>query len=383
MALTGTPFVVLLWVLTVGAGALVVWVWPRVAAARARAVVARAGMLVGVNLLVVLAALGQLNHVYLFYADWTDLMGALGAGTPSTTAHGGTSASAAAAAAVGGSFGSGSPSALPSLPPGAGPQDRVLHYTVTGLRSHIRDEVLVQLPASYFARSQQSRRYPVLEAFHGYQGGPDQWTGPMGLGRGLDLAAAQHRLADAILVAPIWTIPAQRDTECVDGGHGTPAVETWLTYDVPRWVEQTFRVLPERSAWATIGFSAGGWCAAMATMLHPQQYAAAIVLGGYFRPDFGSWRPFRVHSLAWARYDLVALAQSRRAPPVALWLETSHSDPLSYPSSAQFVSLAHAPLSVTATVLTHAGHRMSLWEGMLPQTLAWLAANVPGFAPAA
>ena len=31
---------------------------------------------------------------------------------------------------------------------------------------------------------------------------------------------------------------------------------------------------------ATIGLSAGGPCAAMATLLHPQQFAAAIVLGG-------------------------------------------------------------------------------------------------------
>jgi len=381
VALTGTGLVVALWCLTAAAAAGIVWVWPRVAAARLRAVVARAGMLVGINGLVVLSALAQLNHDYLFYADWTDLFGALGAGMPATTAHAGTSAAQAATTSLGRSS-AGPAGRLPPLPPGAGPQDRVLHYLVTGARSHIRDEVLVALPAGYYASAQANHRYPVLEAFHGYQGGPDQWTGPMGLSRALDSLAAEHRMADTILVAPIWTIPANRDTECVNGGPGRPDVETWLTRDVPQWVETTFRVLSVRSAWAAIGFSAGGWCAAMAAMLHPDQYAAAIVLGGYFRPDFGSWRPFASGSPLIARYNLVALAHSRRAPPVAVWLETSHSDPLSFPSSSRFLTAAHAPLSVTALVLTHAGHRMNLWAGMLPRTLIWLAAAVPGFAPA-
>jgi hypothetical protein len=34
---------------------------------------------------------------------------------------------------------------------------------------------------------------------------------------------------------------------------------------------------------------------------------------------------------------------------------------------------------VDATVLQNAGHRLSLWQGLLPGSLAWLGANVSGF----
>jgi hypothetical protein len=40
-----------------------------------------------------------------------------------------------------------------------------------------------------------------------------------------------------------------------------------------------------------------------------------------------------------------------------------------------------SPTAVTATVLTNAGHRMSVWENMLPGALTWLGSNVPGFQP--
>ena len=80
------------------------------------------------------------------------------------------------------------------------------------------------------------------------------------------------------------------------------------------------------------------------------------------------------------RYDLVALGR-RRPPPVAIWLETSHADSVSYSSSAAFLKATRSPLAVKAVVLQHAGHRMSLWQSLLPSSLVWLGHSVPGFAP--
>lgn len=119
----------------------------------------------------------------------------------------------------------------------------------------------------------------------------------------------------------------------------------------------------------------------MVAMLHPAQYAAAIVMGGYFRPEFGPfYEAYPPSSRLAARYDLVALSKGK-PPPVAIWLETSHADPVSYNSSAAFLKAAKPPLAVDATVLQHAGHRISLWQGLLPGSLTWLGANIPGFKP--
>jgi pimeloyl-ACP methyl ester carboxylesterase len=97
--------------------------------------------------------------------------------------------------------------------------------------------------------------------------------------------AAAKRMGPALVVSPQMDIPAGVDTECVNGAGGNPQLEIWLAQDVPNWVARTFRVQTDQAAWATIGLSAGGWCAAMVAMLHPAQFAAAIVLGGYFRPS--------------------------------------------------------------------------------------------------
>jgi len=53
----------------------------------------------------------------------------------------------------------------------------------------------------------------------------------------------------------------------------------------------------------------------MVAMLHPAQYAAAIVMGGYFRPEFGPYyRPYPSSSALARRYDLVALSKNRPPP---------------------------------------------------------------------
>src|SRR5262249_33086913 len=114
-----------------------------------------------------------------------------------------------------------------------------------------------------------------------------------------------------------------------------------------------------------------------------QQYAAAVVLGGYFRPEFSrNYRPFSTGSAEDRYYDLIALAE-HHAPPVALWIETSHSDPVSYPSSAKLLAVAQAPLSVQALILSQAGHGSGFGRPLLPRFVGWLGANLRGSAPRA
>jgi pimeloyl-ACP methyl ester carboxylesterase len=158
-------------------------------------------------------------------------------------------------------------------------------------------------------------------------------------------------------------------------------VETWLTKDVPAWVGQHFRVVANRNAWATVGDSAGGYVAAMATIHDPAQYSAAIVLGGYFRPDFGPFYvPFAMTSPRGHYYELTRYV-AQHHPPVSIWMETSHADVFSYSSSARFLHLTRAPTAVHAVVLQNAGHRDAVWVALEPAALRWLGQNIAGFHP--
>lgn len=377
MTLTGWGFLTLTAVATVAAFVAVVVTWPLLARPGRARIVARAAALVGVNVLVLLTAATQLNAQYLFFADWTDLRGAVGGASTTSSVHRGAVAARAAGSPYTGDAATAG-AVLPPLPPGASSGSGVLTYTVKGPLSGVAAHVVVQLPPGYTAPANASVRYPVLQTFTGYPATPRQWITTMGLGDAIAREVAARRMRPVLIVSPALEVPAGVDTECVNGRPGTPQLETWLTRDVPNWVAQTFRVQTDRGSWATIGLSTGGWCAAMAAMLHPAQYSAAVVMGGYFRPQFGpAYEPYPPASPLARRYNLVALA--RRPPPVAMWLQTSHSDRLSYGSSAAFIRAARPPLAVNAIVLRHAGHRISLWQGLLPDALTWLGANVPGF----
>jgi enterochelin esterase-like enzyme len=359
--------------------ALVIW-WPRLSGNRPGLIAARAGMLLAVNVLVLITAFAMLNAQFLFYANWSDLTGSVTATSRATTLQRGGSVAQAVAGRVEGPAAVAG-DALPPLPIHRADATGVISYSVAGPLSGLSGQVMVQLPPGYTDPAQAAQRYPVLETFPGYPGQPAQWIRPMHLGTVMNQEVAAHRLRPALIVSAQVAFPRGADAECVNGVKGEPQVETWLTQDVPNWITHTFRVRTDRADWTTIGLSTGGWCAAMATILHPAQYSAAIVMGGYFRPDFGPiGEPYPPGSPLARRYDLVAKVRAA-APPTAIWLETSHADPLSYGSSAALLKAARRPLAVTAVVLQHAGHRISLWQSLLPQSLTWLGANVPGFRP--
>jgi len=369
---------VLVWgtgAVAVALAALVVVGWRRLAGRSPLAVLARAGALVSVNVLVLLAVGLVANDQFGFFAGWRDLLGSTGATT--TIRTGG----AAAADRTRWAPGDRAPGGVVGRQV-AGYEGRVWEVQVPGPRSGLTASALLVLPPGYTSAAAAHTTYPVLEAFHGWPGTPGQWLDAMGLLPSVDAAVAQHHLAQPLVVIPALEVPAGRDTECVDGAAGQPQLETWLTQDVPQFLTAHYRVRAGRSAWATTGLSMGGWCANMAAMLHPQQYGAALSFGGYFALDLGRWKPWPAGSPQARRYDLVSLAQ-HDPPPVALWATSSPTDGLSWPSTRTVASEAGGGLTMTLVAQPHAGHRTSVWAGQLPTALAWLGTTEAGFSPGA
>src|SRR5450759_3804342 len=102
MSLTGSLFLGAIVVVTVAAFVVLVLLWPSLAGRGLGKVTARAGVVLGVNVLVLLTAATQLNAQFLFFADWTDLRGVLGGATSSTALSRGATASHAASRKVSG-----------------------------------------------------------------------------------------------------------------------------------------------------------------------------------------------------------------------------------------------------------------------------------------
>ena len=325
-----------------------------------------------VAVLTVLSVAIVLNAQNQWYVDWGDLTG-----TNDPTAHATTTGGSAGAiyGATPAPTASAGRRALPALP---NPGERVQTFEVTGAKSGLKGRVVVLLPEDYAAPAQATREYPVVMTMHGYPGSPDQWLDAMQGRERIDAAAARGKVAPLIMVSPQLDFPKGTDSECVDAPGGAQ-VETWLTQDVPELVRSRLRVRADRASWATAGFSAGGYCAAMAAVKHPQTFGAGVVLGGYGRPQFSGPSLLRTPAQK-AAYDLPAILATGR-PPVALWVQSSDGDPVSYESSKALAAAAKAPSSVTLVMAPGTGHRTSVWSAHFAQALEWLGATVPGFSP--
>lgn len=359
------------------AAAAVVVLWARLARPGLLGVLLRISALMGVNVLLVFALLVTANRHYVFYSGWDDLLGV----QPQVSeqfagAQPQDRSSAAVSAVEAGTL-------HPTAPEGttvSGYGGRVQQLQVTGA-SGVTGRVLVVLPRGYGDASNAGRTYPVLVALHGFPGTPEQWLTALDVRAALDSAAGSHQVLEPIVVVPDLAQPAGRDTECLNGPAGQPQVETWLSSDLPKAVEASYRARTSAAAWATMGFSMGGWCSAVLTMLHPQQFGAGIVMGGYFEYEpSSSYSPLTPGSAEAKAHDLVSIAASN-PPAVSLFVSSSQDDPESWPTTKTFLAAAKAPLSATALIAKTGGHRSDVWAAQMPKALAWLGQTAAGFSP--
>jgi enterochelin esterase-like enzyme len=148
--------------------------------------------------------------------------------------------------------------------------DKPIDSVALGGLAHAR----VVLPPGY---DSSNRRYPVVYFLHGlpatstsYQG--NDW-----------LIDALEQAGRAILVMPQGARNADTDPEYLDWGKN----RRWATYvstELPRYVDAHFRTIPKRSARALVGISAGGYGAMMLGLNHLATFSVIESWSGYFHP---------------------------------------------------------------------------------------------------
>jgi S-formylglutathione hydrolase FrmB len=148
--------------------------------------------------------------------------------------------------------------------------DRSIDSVALGGAVHAR----VVLPPGY---DSSTRRYPVVYFLHGlpatstsYQG--NDW-----------LIDALEQAGRAILVMPQGARDTDTDPEYLDWGRN----RKWATYvstELPRYVDTHFRTIRTRTARAIIGISAGGYGAMMLGLNHLGMFSVIESWSGYFHP---------------------------------------------------------------------------------------------------
>ncbi len=336
-------------------------------------------VLVLVTVLAVTTLFLELNADNVWYGSWSDLMGGNATAPAASTRVGAPDPTVDRPVSLTGlEF-----SALqhdPRSDPDFGPQldsdardGQWVSFPFTGPTTGITQNVTVWLPPSYLSHPDQA--YPVITAFTGYPGSPDTYIRTVRYDQIIRDQVSRGKMREAIVVIPDM-FPGDLDTECVDGAHGK--YESWVAVDLVDWIGTNLRVASDPQAWATTGYSAGGWCATMFAVRHPQRWPRAINLAGYFAPEYSpgqEWIDPADH-----RYDLGATVAEQR-PAVNIWFFTGGQDDDPRKAVAGFRRYISAPTSLTITVSSSGGHRADVWTPAMGDSLAWLGATSGYFAP--
>lgn len=384
MGLTSTTLLIVVIALAVGglAGSAV-WIWPRLTARTFGAVMGRAGVLAGTQVLT-LAAIGLLvNNYFGFYGSWDDLLGIRSAPVPAVQEAG---------PAPGREVRPRDPMREPA-------QDRVpdrmrvlrtadVHINgnfrqsagqlkevlIAGGATRLSTLAYVYLPPQYFAEEYAHTRFPVIVGLTGYPGDPRNLISRMNMPAVAAHTIAEGRMPPTVLVLTRPTVAPPRDTECMDVPHG-PQVETFFTRDLRDVVTRSLRVATTSAGWGVLGGSTGGYCALKLTMRHPEAYSAAVSLSGYFQPPAdattgdlfgGSARLRRENDLMWRLTHLPS-------PPVSVLVTSSKQGESNYTSTLRFLDTVRPPMRAASLILPSGGHNFTTWSRELPQALPWLA----------
>lgn len=209
---------------------------------------------------------------------------------------------------------------------------------------------------------------PVVYMLHGWPGSPSSMIS--GVVKPLTAAFA-HGAKPFIAVFPDGNAKSHIDSEWADSYDKKAMIETWLTKKVIPAVESDrIRTKKER---AIVGFSMGGYGAAIIGLHHPELFTQIATLAGYFIIDdltdaFGSNR--FIHSPA---------TYLSRANKFA-WFLAEGRDDYTTPIRGQAVSWASKLKKVRARYVLqrpNGGHSFAFVGGEVPIIAKWFVWPTP------
>jgi enterochelin esterase-like enzyme len=218
----------------------------------------------------------------------------------------------------------------------------------------------VVLPPGY-ARS--GKRYPVVYFLHGLPATSTSY-------RGNDwLIDALERAGPAILVIPQGARSGDGDPEYLNWGAGRNW-ETYVSEEVPRYVDAHFRTNRARRGRALVGVSAGGYGATILGLHHLARFGVIESWSGYFEPTDPTGTVVLPREPAATARNLlgdVHASQARLRTFIAFYVGSSDSrfraDNVRFDTDLRAAHIAHV------FDVYPGGHETSLWQG---HAVAWL-----------
>lgn len=313
------------------------------------------------QLAMVLPTAAAINDAFAFYPAWSDLLGRAGTISQRKVPPRGELENKALAALAAAQAGHGA----------------IVGTTFVNPATGLSTGSLVYFPAAY--RKDRLKRFPVIVMVNGYPGSARSYTQNFGIGGVLDEEIRAGRMAPTIAVIPNAEVTPPRDTECVDVPGG-PAVETLLGPILKAAIVKEVRARAERSAWGTLGYSTGAFCAVQLLLHHPDLYSTAVSMSGYFTAPrdittgdlYGSDANRNYNSPLWFIHNVPLTL------PVSILLATGGKEKESFAAAQVFK--ANPPAGLTFDQIRNAtgGHSFRMWRLLMPTCLDWMSAHLSG-----
>jgi S-formylglutathione hydrolase FrmB len=238
--------------------------------------------------------------------------------------------------------------------------DRDLDEGITSIALNGRVHARVVLPAGY---ADSGKRYPVVYFLHGLPAGSKAYDGNDWL---IDAIA---RAGPAILVVPQGARDSDTDPEYLNWGAGRNW-ETYVSEEVPRYIDKHFRTIHSRSGRAILGVSAGGYGATILGLHHLGAFSVIESWSGYFHPtDPTGTEPLARGPAANAHTLIGALRSSQQRQPTFFAFYVGRGDKRFRAENVQFDQELTAAHVRHVFELYKGAHQTSLWTS---KARSWL-----------
>lgn len=237
----------------------------------------------------------------------------------------------------------------------------------------------IYLPAAY--HSPDPPLLPVLVLVAGQPGGPDDWVVSGRLQMLMDGVAAAHGGLAPVTVVVDPNGADTANTMCMDSD--IAKADTYLSVDVPAWIEANLGVDSNKEHWAFGGWSFGGTCALQMATRHPDIYPNFIDMAGEREPALSADRTrtvqeaFHGDTAAFDALTPLTLMAQKRYPDV--WGYFSNGgDEAEVGAWTTEVSTAagKAGMTVKTQVVPGQGHSWGVPIASLPPALDFLATRL-------
>ena len=417
MTLTGNWLILLLGLLTVATFTGVVLLWRKLSGRTWKHILGRIGVLGGAQVMLVLLLAAFCNDYFGFYDSWHDLMGFASQTINQNQSHGigsdsgpgpgggpgpgatGPDATDGTGAGTGVGTEDGTHGAQPShplltvqsvgglsLPGGSVPSStgQTQNVTIYGASTGLSTQAIVYLPPQYFKNAYRDYDFPVAIVSTGYPGAvqalQDKLKYPYRLLTGIN--SRQDKPIVLVMMQPSPTSVDGVDTECTNVPGG-PQVNTFWAEDIPRAIEDQYRVTTSAAGWGIIGDSTGGDCALKVTMMNSDKFTVGVSLSGdYDAPedittgDLYETPQFRdLNNVMWR-------VQHLPKPPVSVLLTSSRNGESDYTAVLKFQQLtAGTPTHTSTLIRNEGGHNFTTWNAEIPPAMQWLTNTLRSSTP--